>query len=462
MIVYDNQAQFRILFKRIGSVVPSTLTVGFFCFAYGATLAILRNLDRLDDVLPAAVTHVERPFCVQSTAVVTGYLLVVRTNMALGRWMHGIGEIQTMLSKWADAFNTLNGFFAARGGTEEEQRRITNFRVRVAHWFSLLSCLAFATLRHGNEKLDLDLVPIREIFAEDDSRRRVRSFSEMKHEVSWRSEMAKGVMPDLDLYVLSSPTAEEVSLLEMSHDKVNTVSLWIIQGVIIEIRAMTLDVPPPIVSRIFQELSNGMLGFNQAHKVAMVPFPFPFAQLVTLLCTVMYLTLPFFIDRFTQNLVFTPILSFILPMCYCGLNKIAIELEEPFGTDFNDVDIEVRHLEFLHMLIDVLKQPQESPVSADPTTERSILQAIYNVTPSNEKEHLAVEVLKYMVASVPGESPAARVSSISSDSAVSSGSMPPRGADPAFPSTDLEEEPVSVRKRDGRRVSWHDEGAQAI
>merc|ERR1711908_216199 len=133
----------------------------------------------------------------------------------------------------------------------------------------------------------------------------------------------------------------------MSVDKVNVVGLWIIQGIITEIRSKILDVPPPIVTRVFQEISNGMLGFNQAHKVALVPFPFPLAQMVSLLLVILYLTLPLYLDAFTKNVVITPILSALIPMCYCGLNRIAIELEEPFGTDDNDVDIEVRHMEFV-------------------------------------------------------------------------------------------------------------------
>ena len=34
-----------------------------------------------------------------------------------------------------------------------------------------------------------------------------------------------------------------------------------------------VSVPSPIFSRIYQELSNGMLGYSQAARIAMVPFP---------------------------------------------------------------------------------------------------------------------------------------------------------------------------------------------
>jgi len=199
----------------------------------------------------------------------------------------------------------------------------------------------------------------------------------------------------LDLYVLSAPTADEVQLLDMSTDKVNTLMLWILQGTIEEIRANTLDTPPPIVTRFFQELSNGMLGFNQGHKVAMVPFPFPFAQMVSLLLVMLCLSLPIYIDIFTKNPVITSVLSFLLPVCYLGLNSVAIELEEPFGTDWNDVDIEVRHEEFLWIIVDVLRQATTPPACSENKVEGQILSGVASrVDP--KKETLDPAVVDYV------------------------------------------------------------------
>lgn len=189
------------------------------------------------------------------------------------------------------------------------------------------------------------------------------------------------LISDLDLLVLSVPSAEEVAILEQASDKPGAICLWIIQGVILMIRNKLLDIPPPIVSRVFQEISNGMLGFNQAHKVAMVPFPFPFAQMVSLLLLILYCGMPFYIDLFTQNPVCTPLLSFLLPMVYCALNTIAVELEEPFGTDHNDVDIEVRHEDFLWLLVDVLRAPKMCPVGDTTVLEETIIRGVLRDCP---------------------------------------------------------------------------------
>lgn len=419
MIVYDNSHQFKIIFKMTGSVLPGCLPVGCFTFSLGLALALYRHFDDKmeslkNDAAPNQAQWIVNSFSIQTIAVVIGYLLVVRTNMALGRWMDGISEIQLMLSKWGDAFDALNGFFAGRGATAtpEQRERIVNFRIRVAHWFSLMSCLAFATLRMSGEgeKVSaeewLDAVPIKEMFGDEATLKKTKSFTTNRSE---SDQLMKGVeafeksekkqakekelIQDLALLVLAEPTEEEVRLLKMANDKVNTICLWIIQSIILEIRAGTLDTPPPIVSRVFQEVSNGMLGFNQANKVAMVPFPFPFAQMVSLLLVMLYIALPVYIDMFTKNPVVTPIISFLLPVCYCGLNRIAIELEEPFGTDNNDVDIEIRHEEFLWMLVDVLRHPDVSPVSKNHDLEHKILRGLVKGV---EHDILAEEVRPYL------------------------------------------------------------------
>jgi hypothetical protein len=219
---------------------------------------------------------------------------------------------------------------------------------------------------------------------------------------------------DLDLAVLSMPTEDEIRNLDMAKNKVNTVFLWILQGVAQEIRVGTLDAPAPLVSRVFQELSNGMVGFNQAHKLALVPFPFPFAQLVSLLLLGLCTALPFYIDLFTRNVFWTPVLSFVLPTCFVGLNWIAIELEEPFGTDYNDVDIEERHEDFLWLLVDVLRQPRTpatTPATVPPThqdqyaLERGIIQRI---TMQQDQDMLAEELLPYCSPSSAPASPPER------------------------------------------------------
>lgn len=405
MIEYDNSAVIGILFRTAGSVVPGAIPVGLCTGCVGLFLAILREVGKQNEWLSKNIYHeefIEKPTAIQIFASVLGYLLVVRTNMALSRWMEAISNVESMLSKWGDAFKALSAFFAGKKDTEERMKRIQFFRARVAHWFSLMACLAFATLR-GGQITCLDDVPIKVMLhAEDPNQPRLKK--KMSFAIARQSDIAGAGFPgprmsrqssggsssaklggrsmhsrvidpqdlertqlinDMDLQVLYSPTPDEVEALDFASDKVNIISLWIIQGIVLEVRAKTLDAPPPIVTRVLQELSNGMLGFNQAHKVAMTPFPFPFAQMVSVLLLLMDLIFPFYVDNFTQNVIVTPLVSFLIPMCYHGLNNTAIELEEPFGLDLNDVDIENRNEAYQKMLIDTLRMPTVPPYAED-------------------------------------------------------------------------------------------------
>jgi len=177
----------------------------------------------------------------------------------------------------------------------------------------------------------------------------------------------------LDLFVLAPPSTEELQALDAVSDKVNLVCLWIAQAIHIEIRQGRLDAPEPVITRIFENLSTGMLGFNQSYKVAMVPFPFPFAQMVSVCLLALNLFLPFCLDAIMRSNIFVaPLASAIISMCYHGLNSIAIELEEPFGLQLNAVDIEDRQEDFITMLADILRQPMCPPLSGG-KLERDVL-----------------------------------------------------------------------------------------
>mmetsp|Transcript_59008 Transcript_59008/g.108166 ORF Transcript_59008/g.108166 Transcript_59008/m.108166 type:complete len:611 (-) Transcript_59008:39-1871(-) len=375
MLQYDNESQLLIIFRMTGSVLPSSCLLGLLTFALGTVLAILRKRDQTIEIFKEENYLLTDDFF-RIACTVVGFLLVMRTNQALNRWMHAVTQVEVMLSKWSDAYNALNSFFSGKDGTPATLERILLFRIRVAHWFSLMSCLAFATLKNGHVN-NLAEVCISAKYPDDNEMLKT-SFSksgEFLEEGRTKKERRRAKHA-LAFEVLHAPTELEVAVLECCADKVNIIALWIVQGIMREVRDKTLDAPPPIVTRVFQEISRGMLGFHQAHKVAMVPFPFPFAQMVTMLLTLLYMAFPFFIDNFTQHVIITPIISFIIPVCFCSLNMLAIDLEVPFGTSMNCIDIMNFNQAFLDLLEDTLMQPQVPPTSEYAKLEREIIQGI--------------------------------------------------------------------------------------
>ena len=105
-------------------------------------------------------------------------------------------------------------------------------------------------------------------------------------------------------------------------------------------------------SRIYQELSNGMLALKQAQKVADVPFPFPYAQLMSVLITCYSCFIPVFVAVFTQSYV-GPVIAFILFQGTWGINQTAAELENPFGSNINNITLVDFHDRFLDLCTEV-------------------------------------------------------------------------------------------------------------
>merc|ERR550537_1472006 len=128
------------------------------------------------------------------------------------------------------------------------------------------------------------------------------------------------------------------------------VAAWIAEAVTKMSVEGKLSIPGPILSRFYQEMSNGMLGFNQAFKVTFVPFPFPFAQILAMLLCLFCVICPIMVVQMTRGRILPSILSFSAILGYWGLNQIAVELEQPFGDDPNDLPLLETHSCFVDAL----------------------------------------------------------------------------------------------------------------
>merc|ERR1712196_175358 len=58
---------------------------------------------------------------------------------------------------------------------------------------------------------------------------------------------------------------------------------WIQKHIVKGFDTGVLAIPPPVLSRAFQELSRGAVNFNQLRNFTEIPFPFPYAQLLSVM-----------------------------------------------------------------------------------------------------------------------------------------------------------------------------------
>lgn len=80
-----------------------------------------------------------------------------------------------------------------------------------------------------------------------------------------------------------------------------------------------------------------MIGYNQARKVAYIPFPFPHSQITSLFVLVVVGLMPVLTLSFLENESFGFVLNFLSVMVFAGLHEVARELESPFFNVPNDL-----------------------------------------------------------------------------------------------------------------------------
>jgi len=144
-------------------------------------------------------------------------------------------------------------------------------------------------------------------------------------------------------------------------DRVHLLTQWINED--INELVPLVGIPPPIMSRCYQELSNGMLGFNQATKMADIPFPFPFLQLMELLLVCYSALLPIYAAQFTSGLFLSPCLATIVSLSFWSLSEISRELETPFADGPNQLPVIDMHERFVEVLRSIFlsRRPTDEP-----------------------------------------------------------------------------------------------------
>jgi hypothetical protein len=88
----------------------------------------------------------------------------------------------------------------------------------------------------------------------------------------------------------------------------------------------TGKVAPPIISRLYQFTSDGMLGYNNARKIAYIPFPFPHSQITSLYIIVVIVLIPTLMLSYVNNEVYGTILNFLTVLCFTGFYEVAREV----------------------------------------------------------------------------------------------------------------------------------------
>uniref|UniRef100_A0A7S4K9I6 Uncharacterized protein n=1 Tax=Odontella aurita TaxID=265563 RepID=A0A7S4K9I6_9STRA len=239
------------------------------------------------------------------------------------------------------------------------------FLQELTHLLSLLSAVAFSTLRNDNEETESPLVPFEPgtpwqpvdpddvndpsgglMIRKEYYRSQGKFWNTTKYllSISDRSEKGKAMYNLARPFrVIGGVSDAEIQLLQCARGplaKVALCSMWLQEFISREyLNGSTGPVAPPIISRLFQYTSDGMVGYNQARKVAYIPFPFPHNQVTAFFTLFTIVYLPVLFLTYIRTLWTAIVMNLFASWCFCALYEVARELERPFQNVPNDIPL---------------------------------------------------------------------------------------------------------------------------
>mmetsp|Transcript_135060 Transcript_135060/g.269522 ORF Transcript_135060/g.269522 Transcript_135060/m.269522 type:complete len:586 (-) Transcript_135060:65-1822(-) len=239
---------------------------------------------------------------------ILGFLVVFRSQQAYSRWWEGGTLLQQLRGEWFNAYSCLLAFCNA---SPEKSEEVLVFQHRLARLCSLLYFTAIqqvSTMKEKNyELLDLD-------------------------------DFDKDSME----YLLDAPDGCEICLQ------------WIQRLISEADEKKILKVAPPILSRVYNQLGNGIVNLNNARKITEFPIPFPLAQMITFMLLFHWLITAFICAASVEQTFWAGILSFIVTFSFWSIHYIAVELEQPFGDDTNDLPLHEMQIDMNDSLLALL------------------------------------------------------------------------------------------------------------
>eukprot|EP00929_Paragymnodinium_shiwhaense_P089662 TRINITY_DN4980_c0_g3_i2.p1 TRINITY_DN4980_c0_g3~~TRINITY_DN4980_c0_g3_i2.p1 ORF type:complete len:396 (+),score=83.16 TRINITY_DN4980_c0_g3_i2:61-1248(+) len=231
---------------------------------------------------------------------IVGFLLVFRTQIAFARFWEGAKVLWYIKGVWMNATSNSLAFTTTDPKKVQEADAFQHLLVR------LMSMLYSAALEAINTDASFD----------------------------FRTLGEDGLSEEHMLY------------LSRAEDKVEVLLNWVQRALVRGHHTGVLSIPPPILSRVFQELGNGIREFQGARRISEVPFPFPYAQAISLFLLFNWLFLPVIGAYFITNELGAAMLTVSSVFAVWSITYIAAELEMPFGGDPNDLPLATLQSEF--------------------------------------------------------------------------------------------------------------------
>eukprot|EP00930_Biecheleria_cincta_P001323 TRINITY_DN102458_c0_g1_i1.p1 TRINITY_DN102458_c0_g1~~TRINITY_DN102458_c0_g1_i1.p1 ORF type:complete len:588 (+),score=112.93 TRINITY_DN102458_c0_g1_i1:95-1858(+) len=245
---------------------------------------------------------------------ILGFLVVFRNNQAYSRFWEGATLVRQVRGEWFNSVSALIAFSKKDSAkTPGDLMEMTNnFQEVLVRLASALYCSAL------RQVCDLD----------------------------------ENALQVLDL---SEVNPDSVQMLADADDRCQLIIFWLQALIIKAEKDRVLDVPSPILSRSFQELSRGMVNLTNLHKIKEIPFPYPYQQVLIVMLIMHNLITTCMAAVMMDTLFWACAMTFMVTGSFWTVIYIAVEIDQPFGDDPNDLPLIEMQEEFNADLVRLLK-----------------------------------------------------------------------------------------------------------
>lgn len=250
-----------------------------------------------------------------SFTFVLGFLIVFRNGQAYSRFRMGAKLMNKVKTFWLDAAQSFVVFCSHE---EEKKEKVEHFLQLLVRLFSMLHCAG-----------------LQQVSAMKDDRQDILN--------------PEGIDPAAMDYLMQV------------ENKMEVIIHWIRDLCADAQREGILTAAPPILSRGIQELASGQVALYNVRKIVDIPFPFPYAQVLSSMIMVHWVVTPILASQAVSNWIWCSVVCFLVVFAMWALLYIALELDQPFGDDCNDLPLRQYQSEFNQSLLQMIRPEVRCP-----------------------------------------------------------------------------------------------------
>eukprot|EP00933_Yihiella_yeosuensis_P068105 TRINITY_DN7341_c0_g1_i1.p1 TRINITY_DN7341_c0_g1~~TRINITY_DN7341_c0_g1_i1.p1 ORF type:complete len:364 (+),score=61.94 TRINITY_DN7341_c0_g1_i1:97-1188(+) len=249
---------------------------------------------------------------------VLGFLIVFRNNMAYARFWDGTSAFEKVRGEWLNAAGSVISFCSQE---PEKAEKVREFQ----HLFIRIMSIQYAVAIQRVCELEDPTMPI----------------------------IDPTGMDELSLDFLKRTAVDERTDIPLQ---------WLNRMLIDADGAGLFQAAPPVIARAYQDLSRGKVWLQQVRMLRDVPFPFPYAQMISCMLLIHFFMTPVLASQIISRPFWAAIVCFFVVLAFWSLLYIAFQIDNPFGDDLNDLPVRDMVSDFNHSLLTLLEpKAQVSP-----------------------------------------------------------------------------------------------------